>query len=71
MRAIVQRVMKASVSINGTTVGAINKGLVILLGVKNGDKESLGPELAGPRFPFSFTPESSRGRSDDRRTGRK
>lgn len=37
MRAVVQRVKEASVSIDGKIVGQINKGLVILLGVKNGD----------------------------------
>jgi D-tyrosyl-tRNA(Tyr) deacylase len=37
MRAVVQRVTKASVSIDGKIVGSIGKGLVILLGIKNGD----------------------------------
>jgi D-tyrosyl-tRNA(Tyr) deacylase len=46
MRAVVQRVSKASVSINGKIVGEINKGLVILLGVKNGDTESDAKFLA-------------------------
>lgn len=40
MRVVVQRVTKASVSIDGKIVGQINRGLVILLGVKNGDDES-------------------------------
>jgi D-tyrosyl-tRNA(Tyr) deacylase len=46
MRAVVQRVSKASVSINGKIVGEIKKGLVILLGVKNGDTESDAKFLA-------------------------
>ena len=37
MRALIQRVTKASVSIEGKVVGSIGKGLVILLGVKLGD----------------------------------
>lgn len=39
MRAVVQRVTKASVSIDKKVVGEISKGLVILLGVKNSDTE--------------------------------
>ncbi len=39
MRAVVQRVREASVSIEGQTVGEIGKGLVILLGVAQGDSE--------------------------------
>lgn len=39
MRAVVQRVKKASVSIDNKVVGEINQGLVVLLGVRNGDRE--------------------------------
>ncbi|MEA3459757.1 MAG: D-aminoacyl-tRNA deacylase [Chloroflexota bacterium] len=39
MRAVVQRVKKASVSIGGEVVGSIGPGLVILLGIKEGDGE--------------------------------
>jgi D-aminoacyl-tRNA deacylase len=39
VRAVVQRVTKASVSIGGEVVGAIDTGLVVLLGVKPGDDE--------------------------------
>lgn len=37
MRAVVQRVGSASVSIDGQTVGEIGRGLLVLLGVANGD----------------------------------
>ncbi len=40
MRAVVQRVARASVSIDGKIVGQINRGLVILVGVRNGDDDS-------------------------------
>lgn len=40
MRAILQRVSKASVSVDGDTVGEIQGGLLILLGAGRGD----GPE---------------------------
>jgi len=46
MRAIVQRVQKASVSVGGETVGAIGPGLMILLGVKEGDTEEEARWLA-------------------------
>ena len=37
MRAVVQRVSDASVRIDGQTVGTIQQGLVVLLGVARGD----------------------------------
>ena len=37
MRAVIQRVQSGSVAIAGNTVGAIQKGLVILLGVEDAD----------------------------------
>ena len=40
MRAVIQRVKKASVSVDGRIVGAIEGGLAILLGVRVGDTES-------------------------------
>ena len=39
MKALVQRVTKASVSVNGEVVGEIGLGLVVLLGVARGDTE--------------------------------
>lgn len=39
MRAVVQRVKRASVSVGGETVGEIGAGMLILLGVENGDAE--------------------------------
>ena len=46
MRAVVQRVSSGSVSIDGKVVGKIDKGLVILLGVRNGDPEADAKFLA-------------------------
>jgi D-tyrosyl-tRNA(Tyr) deacylase len=39
MRAVVQRVSKASVSVQGETVGSIEQGLVVLLGIHAEDSE--------------------------------
>ncbi|MEM7475773.1 MAG: D-aminoacyl-tRNA deacylase [Planctomycetota bacterium] len=39
MRAVVQRVSQASVHVDGTQVGEIGHGLLVLLGVEEGDAE--------------------------------
>ena len=39
MKAVIQRVAHASVGVDGVTVGACEKGLMILLGVAEGDTE--------------------------------
>ncbi|MBI2954561.1 MAG: D-tyrosyl-tRNA(Tyr) deacylase [Chloroflexi bacterium] len=46
MRAVVQRVTHASVSVDGSTIGEIGKGLVVLLGVGKGDDEATAQKLA-------------------------
>lgn len=38
MRVVIHRVKKAKVEINGETVGQIDKGLLLLVGLKNGDE---------------------------------
>ena len=40
MKAVVQRVSQARVSVDGQTVGAIQTGLVVLLGIGSGDGEA-------------------------------
>ncbi|MDB9871627.1 D-aminoacyl-tRNA deacylase [bacterium] len=37
MRVIIQRVKKGSVDVNGSTISAIEKGLVLFLGIENSD----------------------------------
>ena len=46
MRAVVQRVKRASVSIDGQVISSIEKGLLVLLGVATGDAEADADFLA-------------------------
>ena len=46
MRALVQRVQRASVSVDGETVAAIGPGLLVLLGVTHDDTPELADRLA-------------------------
>ena len=54
MRAVVQRVSKASVAVDDQIVGEIGPGLVVLLGVSTGDAEAdadyLAEKIAGLRI---------------------
>src|SRR3954464_5361489 len=46
MRAVVQRVTRAKVTIGGETAGEIGRGLLVLLGVTYGDTEAAADYLA-------------------------
>ena len=46
MRALLQRVSRAEVRIEGRRIGAIDRGLLILLGVAPGDDDSVAAALA-------------------------
>src|SRR5215212_8599698 len=46
MRALIQRVSSASVSVDGERVGEIGAGLVVLLGVGEGDSDAQAERLA-------------------------
>jgi D-tyrosyl-tRNA(Tyr) deacylase len=46
MRALIQRVTRASVTVDGREVSAIGPGLLVLLGVRRGDSERDGDWLA-------------------------
>ncbi|GGX84827.1 D-aminoacyl-tRNA deacylase [Litchfieldella qijiaojingensis] len=45
MRALIQRVKRASVEVEGRTVGAIDHGLLALVGVEKGDSEARADKL--------------------------
>jgi len=46
MKAVVQRVIQGSVTVEGELVGQIGRGLVVLLGVREGDSEAEAQWLA-------------------------
>ena len=46
MRALIQRVLEASVTVEGTVHSSIGRGLLIFLGVAQGDGEAQGEILA-------------------------
>ena len=54
MRAVVQRVSQSSVHVEGEVTGAIDKGLMVLLGVAKGDTEKdaryLADKISGLRI---------------------
>ena len=47
MKAVIQRVTRASVAVEGETAGSIEAGFLVLLGVAQGDTEAEAELLAG------------------------
>lgn len=45
MKIVLQRVSKASVSVEGKTIGAIDDGFLILLGVSDTDTEEIADKM--------------------------
>jgi D-aminoacyl-tRNA deacylase len=46
LRALVQRVSRAAVAVDGERVAAIGPGLLVLVGVRDGDTEAIADRLA-------------------------
>jgi D-tyrosyl-tRNA(Tyr) deacylase len=46
MRAVIQRVSRGEVKVDGASVGAVGRGFVVLLGVARGDEEADARALA-------------------------
>ena len=47
MRAVIQRVARAAVRVNGDTVGSVEHGFMVLLGVAEGDGDAEARWMAG------------------------
>lgn len=59
MRAVIQRVSRAEVRVEGRSVARIGRGLVILLGVLRGDDERRAARLAERVALFRVFPDQS------------
>lgn len=59
MRAVVQRVRKASVSVGGEVVGAIGRGYLVLLGVGQNDTEAQVERLWTKMFKMRIFEDES------------
>ena len=58
MRALVQRVSEASVLVDSSTVGQIQKGLLIFLGIRQDDTEAQAEQLATKIVQLRIFPDS-------------
>ncbi len=69
MRALVQRVTRASVEAGGETVSEIGPGMVVLLGVRKGDTETQASKLAAKLLKLRIF-EDAEGRMNEPLAGR-
>lgn len=63
MRALIQRVTRASVSVNGVIVGEITRGLLVLLGVGKTDTPEDGEWVVKKLLAARLFPDDARGRA--------
>jgi D-tyrosyl-tRNA(Tyr) deacylase len=58
VRAVVQRVSSAAVTVDGSTVGAIGPGLLVLLGVTHADTAQTADRLAEKLLKLRIFPDA-------------
>lgn len=58
MRALIQRVTQARVDVGAETVGAIDKGLLVLLGVDKGDDSASVAKMAHKLLGYRVFPDA-------------
>lgn len=59
MKALIQRVRTASVTVDGDVVGSIDHGLLVFLGVEQGDSEALASRLADRVLAYRVFPDEA------------
>lgn len=59
MRLVIQRVLKSSVEVEGKEISRIGKGLLILVGVENGDTEKDAEWLAAKTANMRIFPDEN------------
>jgi D-tyrosyl-tRNA(Tyr) deacylase len=56
---LLQRVTRAEVTVNGETVGAIERGLLVLIGVQRGDTEARAERLLARLLSYRVFPDAA------------
>jgi D-tyrosyl-tRNA(Tyr) deacylase len=59
MRIVIQRVSRADVKIDGETVGAVERGLMVLVGVETGDERADAEWLAAKTAAMRIFPDEA------------
>jgi D-tyrosyl-tRNA(Tyr) deacylase len=59
VKLVLQRVTRAAVRIDGKMMGSIGRGLLVLVGVGEGDDEALAPRLAAKTAELRIFPEAA------------
>lgn len=59
MIALLQRVTEASVTVDGRSVGAINRGLLVFIGVERGDSEAQADRLLERLLTYRVFPDDA------------
>ena len=60
MRALLQRVASASVSVSGVEISRIDRGLLVLLGVVPTDDQRIAEQLAGKTVELRIFPDDAK-----------
>ena len=59
MIALIQRVTQARVEINGSTVGAVNRGILALIGIEATDTPEIGVRLLEKVLSYRIFPDDA------------